>query len=289
MCGRSMLLAGLGVVLLAGPSEAVRVKAAVSIHPIAAIVREIGGDSVDVTTIVPTGSDPHHFELTPKTAKAIYEAQAIFIIGDHFDQWVLPGEGKDLEGCLVVRFYEGFSESLITMGRTFNPHFWLDPLYAKSIGSKAAGALCSVNPAACAYYRRREEVFRAQIDSLHASIGSRLAKSGFNDFVSSHPAWSYFAERYGLNERGTLEISHEQEASARHIGGVIREMIRDGVEFIVIEEFSNPDLAESVASQTGARIVALDPLGGADMPGRVTYFELLDHNVSVIEEAVREE
>ncbi len=286
MCGRSMLLIGLGALLLAGTSKAAPVKAAASIHPISAIVREIGGDSVEVTTIVPPGTDPHHFELTPRTARAIYEADAIFLIGDHFDEWVLPGEGKDLENCLIVRFHEGFGESLLAMGRTFNPHFWLDPLYAKSIGEITAEALCRVDPANCAYYGRRAEIFGMEIDSLHTSVRSRLEKSGFNDFVSFHPAWSYFARRYGLHEHGTLEISHEQEPSAKHIGGVVREMIRNGVRFIVVEDFSNLDLAESVALQTGARIISLDPLGGDDMPGRVTYAELLDHNVSVIEKTV---
>jgi zinc transport system substrate-binding protein len=118
---------------------------------------------------------------------------------------------------------------------------------------------------------------------------ARLEDSGFNDFVSFHPAWSYFARRYGLSEHGTLEISHEQEPSAKHMGRVIREMLKDGVKYIVVEEFSNPDLAQSVASQTGARIITLDPLGGDDIPGRKTYAGLLDHNVHVIEQAVREE
>ena len=286
MRGLTILLAGLGTTLLAGTADAARVKAAASIHPISAIIREIAGDSVEVPTIVPTGTDPHHFEPTPRTARAIYEADVIFLVGDHFDRWVLPGEGDDLDGCLVVRFYEAFSESLLAIGQDFNPHFWLDPFYARAMGDEAAGALCRVDPANCAYYRLRASSFGVEIDSLHASIKARLEKSGFKDFVSFHPAWSYFAARYDLNEHGTLEISHEQEPSARHIGRVIRQMIEDGIGFIVVEEFSNPDLAHSVASQTGARIISLDPLGGVDMPGRVTYIELLNHNVSLIEQAV---
>jgi zinc transport system substrate-binding protein len=237
-----LLLTGLSIALLAGASGAAPLRAAASIHPISAIVREIGGDSLEVTTIVPTGADPHHFELTPKTAKAIYDADVVFTIGDDFDGWMLPAGGKDLKDCLIVRLYEDFDDSLLAMGRTFNPHFWLDPLYAKS---------------------------------------------GFKDFVAFHPAWSYFARRYGLNEHGTLEMSHEQEPSAKHIGEIIREMIRNGVKFIVVEDFSNHDLAESVASQTGARIISLDPLGGDDMPGRVTYAELLNHDVSVIEQTIQ--
>ena len=286
---RILLLSVLGVVLVAGAIEAAPVKAAASIHPLSAIAREIAGDSAEVTTIVPTGTDPHHFEPTPRTAKAIYEADVIFMIGGHFDSWVLPGEGEDLGDCLIVRFYEGFGESLLTIGRDFNPHFWLDPLYARAMGEEAAGALCRVDPENCAYYRRRAMAFSEEIDSLHISIKARLEKSGFNDFVSFHPAWSYFALRYGLHEHGTLELSHEQEPSAKHIGRMIKEMVESGVRFIVIEEFSNPDLAKSVASQTGARLVALDPLGAADLPGRATYAGLLDHNVSVIEQAMREE
>jgi zinc transport system substrate-binding protein len=282
-----LLLTGLSIALLAGASGAAPLRAAASIHPISAIVREIGGDSLEVTTIVPTGADPHHFELTPKTAKAIYDADVVFTIGDDFDGWMLPAGGKDLKDCLIVRLYEDFDDSLLAMGRTFNPHFWLDPLYAKSIGKAAAGALCSVDPANCGYYLMRAEAFYEAMDSLHVSIKSRLAESGFKDFVAFHPAWSYFARRYGLNEHGTLEMSHEQEPSAKHIGEIIREMIRNGVKFIVVEDFSNHDLAESVASQTGARIISLDPLGGDDMPGRVTYAELLNHDVSVIEQTIQ--
>jgi zinc transport system substrate-binding protein len=289
MSCRGILFAGILAILLSGIAGAATVKVAASIHPISAIVREIAGERVEVTTIVPSGSDPHHFEPTPKTARAIYEADVIFIVGGHFDRWVLPGEGKDLADCLVVRFYEGFSESLLTIGHDFNPHFWLDPLYARAMGDTAAGALCRVDPENCAHYRSRALAFGAAIDSLHAAIGARLEDSGFNDFVSFHPAWSYFARRYGLNEHGTLEISHEQEPSAKHIGLVIRDMVKSGVEFIVVEEFSNPDLAQSVASQTGARLIPLDPLGGSDIPGRTTYADLLDHNVRVIEQAVREE
>ena len=286
---RGMLLVWLGAVLLARVAVSAPIRIAASIYPISAIAREIAGDSVEVTTIAPTGTDPHHFELTPKTARAIYDADVIFLIGDHFDQWVLPGEGRDLGGALVVRFSKQFSESLLAMGRTFNPHFWLDPLYAKAMGDSVAGALCRVDPANCPRYRRRARAFGVEIDSLHASIKSRLRRSGFTGFVSFHPAWTYFARRYGLAEYGTLEMSHEQEPSAKHIGEVIRNMRAAGIRFIVVEEFSNPDLAQSVASQTGARIITLDPLGGPDMPGRATYTGLLRYDVSVIEQAVWEE
>jgi zinc transport system substrate-binding protein len=274
--------------LLAGTCVA-SLNVVTSIHPVSAILGEIGGDRVAVTTLVPAGADPHHFELTPRKARAIYEADVIFLIGGHFDSWVLPGDSEDPEELPVVTFSQGFSESLLSIGTTFNPHFWLDPVYAGRMGEIIRRTLCSLDTANCTFYTGRARMFAAEIDSLDASISDRLDRSGFKDFVAFHPAWTYFARRYGLREHGTLEFSHEHEPSARHIAEIVREMASAGVSIIVVEEFSNADLAEAVASQTGSRIIYLDPLGGADKPGRNTYSGLMDHNVTVIENSVWEE
>jgi zinc transport system substrate-binding protein len=274
--------------LRAGPCGA-SLDVVTSIHPVSAIVAEIGGDRVAVTTLVSAGADPHHFELTPRKAAAIFEADVIFLIGGHFDSWVLPGDSEDQWDVPVVSFSEGFSESLLSIGTAFNPHFWLDPVYAGRMGETIRRTLCSLDTANCTFYTARARTFAAEIDSLDASIAARLDSSGFKDFVAFHPAWTYFARRYGLREHGTLEVSHEHEPSARHIAKIVRDMASAGVRTIVVEEFSNTDLAEAVASQTGARIMYLDPLGGPDMPGRDTYSGLMDHNVTVIEDSVWEE
>lgn len=282
------LLAAAVPILVTGSSLAT-VKVVTSIHPVSAIVRQIGGPLVDVTTLVPAGSDPHHFELTPRKAKAIYEADAVFLVGGHFDEWVLPGGGRSLDRLPIIRFHEEFTESLLAMGSTFNPHFWLDPLYAARMGDVVTSTLCSVDTVNCSLYTTRAERFHAEIDSLNASISTRLAEAGFKHFIAFHPAWSYFARRYGLREHGTLEISHEHEPSAKHIGEIVRHMIAEDIRTIVVEEFSNADLAEGVARQTGAQIIYLDPLGAEDTPGRDTYGGILNYNMSVIEESMEAE
>jgi zinc transport system substrate-binding protein len=265
------------------------VRVAASIFPLSAIAREIGGERVTVTTIVPSGSDPHHYELTPKKAKALFEADVVFLIGGHFDDWVMASEEDAFGDCLTIRFHEAFTESLFTVGHSFNPHFWLDPLYAKSMGKIVGGALCASDPAGCDYYWARTRAFVARVDSLDASVAIRIEASGFTGFVAFHPAWTYFAKRYGLREHGTIEISHEQEPSAKHIADLIEKMRDNEVRFILSELFSNPELAEGIAAQTGAALIVLDPLGDADIPDRSTYFKLIDYNVSVIEESMRAE
>jgi zinc transport system substrate-binding protein len=284
VCAVIVLLAGAGAGAAATP-----LKAVASIHPLSAIVRAVGGDSIEVTTLVPAGSDPHHYELTPRKAKDLYEADVVFLIGGGFDDWLLPGEGHGLERAAIVRFSEDFRDSLIPIGDTFNPHFWLDPMFAGSMAAITARTLCSTDRGRCSFYTARARHFSVEMDSLNKAISSRLAKAGFKAFVAYHPAWSYFARRYGLDEAGTIELSDEQEPSARHIAGIIKLMKAEGIRIIVAEQFSNTDLAKGVASRTGARIIYLDPLGGDDLPGRNTYVGLLNYDVGVIEKSLEKE
>lgn len=266
----------------AGPS----VNAAASIFPISSIVQEIAGSKATVTTILPPGADPHHFELTPRSARAIYDADVVFLIGSHFDEWVFGATTQDNEDGRFVELYKTFGDSLIPIRDSFNPHFWLDPLFARAMGTAVSAALSAIDSENRGYYEERASVFCSRIDSLHAATRVRVRKSGFRAFVSVHPAWSYFARRYGIDEVDTIEISHEQEPSARHITGVIAKMRTSATRFVVAEEFSNPDLAKAVATQTNAQVIYMDPIGGHNRPNRDSYFKLIDHNTSALETAV---
>lgn len=270
------------LVLLASTAAVCSVEVAVSIFPVASIIEEIGGDRVSVTTLVPGGTDPHHFELTPRSARALHGADIVVTIGGQFDHWIQQAAAQE-RGAVHLELHKLFTDSLIPIKNSFNPHFWLDPLCARAIGKAVYMALCTVDVANCAYYEARARVFASAIDSLHASAQQRLAATGFDRFVSFHPAWSYFARRYGIREVETIEISHDQEPSAKHVAGVVKKIRADGIKYIVAEAFSNRDLADGIASQTAAEIVVLDPIGGPDRPGRDSYFGLIDYNISVIE------
>ena len=273
----------LAALCTAWPAAAAPVKVVASIHPISALAREVGGDKVDISTIIPPGADPHSFELTPGKARAIHEAKVIMLIGGHFDEWILP-QADDCETIyMVIRFNEAFTDSLIPLEGSFNPHFWLDPMFAAEMTRIIAVALCTVDSDNCEYYSARAGKLITALVELRISGRERLAASGFTAFVGLHPAWTYFARRYGIREVATLEVSHESEPSARHIADVIRRMTSDGVKFLIAEEFSGLDLARSVADGAGAEIILLDPLGDENKPDRNMYEDLMNHNFSVIE------
>jgi zinc transport system substrate-binding protein len=271
-----------------------------TIFPVADIVEEIGGDLVTVSTVVPAGADPHNFELTPTIARAIGEADMVVSVAAAFDGWAVPDSkhtGLDRgelsravtrpEGSPAALTLEpALRDSLIPLGGGSNPHFWLDPLVAREIAKLVASELGRLDAPNREVYEARTRVFAARIDSLDASVRARLERLPARDYAAVHPAWTYFARRYGLNERSVLERAPEQEPSAKWIARVLREMKRDKVKLVVAEEFSNMALATMVAKEAGARLVVLDPLGGKTRPGRDSYFALMDYNVTRLEEAL---
>lgn len=266
-----------------GDAEPVRVTA--SIYPITMLIEEIGGDLVNVTTVVRPGVDPHHFEITPSGAKAIYESDAVFMIGADFDSYITGDEPLGTQ--IRVEFYESFADSLIELGHTFNPHFWLDPVLAGKMAEQIGLTLITTDYANHAYYEERMARFAARMDSLHAEVKERLARTGLKVFVSYHPAWTYFARRYSLTEVGVVEKFPEHEPSARWVADLMLEMKRQDVHLLIVEETSHPGVVRGMAKDMGIRVLSLDPIGNPDAAGRDTYFGLMGYNVSLIEKAVR--
>jgi zinc transport system substrate-binding protein len=286
--GVVLLLAALpALTWAAGPPETGpdRLKIAASIYPIAMIAMEIGGDRVEVTTVIRPGTDPHHFELNPSSARAVYESDALFMIGADFDAQVM-GDGT-AHTRARVEFYRQFSDSLLPLGDTFNPHFWLDPMFARAMGETIGLTLAGVDSANSAYYEKMTRVFCARIDSLNARTKEGLAASGFDAFVSYHPAWTYFARRYGLDEIAVVEKYPENEPSARWVADLIREIQRRGVRFLIVEKASDPGVVSGIAHDTSVEVLVLDPLGDPDDPARRTYFGLIDYNAALLENAAR--
>ncbi len=258
---------------------------ATSIPPLSMILKEIVEEETPVITILPPSADPHHFELTPSIARTLAEADIVFIIGQQFDGWAIDGAaaGKRTQ---YVAFADLLQDSLLSLGAAYNPHIWLDPLIAKRIARIMAERLCAIDSLNCSSYLSRLDSFSSRIDSLDRWLREELQDIGFRRYVSFHPAWSYFARRYGLEELAVIEPMPEQEPSPRRIAEIIRMMKKQHVGFILVERTSNPSLVAGLAEDTGARVIILDPLGSCS--DSLSYFMLMKQNLSKIRKAVLE-
>ena len=282
------LAAGLVVLLaLAGCARADgaegaddRVAVVASIAPLADLVREVGGPKVQVTQMVPLGSNPHTFEPTPAQMKAVSQAQLLVLNGAGLEHWaedvLQAAQNPDLR---VLELAEG----LPMLDR--NPHLWLNPRYMMQFADKVAAALADLDPDNATYYRERAAVYRAELERLDKDIREALAQVPTRKVVTLHAAWDYFADAYGLEVVAVIETTPGREPSPAEIAALVELMRREEVSVIIVETQPTPPAAQVVADETGARVVYMEPLGGP--PPLDTYLGLMRANVQALVDALR--
>lgn len=153
-----------------------------------------------------------------------------------------------------------------------DPHVWLDPVVVRDVVAPAiCEALVRVDPGRTAVYRSNLSRYREELNALDREIRERVACFRRREIVTFHPAWAYFARRYGLEQVAFLVESPGKEPAARWLAEVADTMRRLGISAVFAEPQSNPALAEALAREIGAKVLLLDPLGGEGVPGRDSY------------------
>ncbi len=266
-----------------------KIKVVVTIPPLADFVHEVGGEGVQVTNLLPPGASPHTFEPTPSQARAASEADLVIRIGLDADHWIdglLPSNvpvitAAELDGIELI--YEGQShEHEVERREGANPHVWLDPVYAKVISSAIASKLAKLDPAGKAEYEKNLSGYLAELDSLDAEIRTAVKGFGSKAYVSFHPAWVYFARRYGLQRVAVIAESPGKEPTPRHLAEVIEAVRKSGAKAVFAEPQLSPKAARVIAREAGVEVLFLDPLGRQ----KESYVEMMTRNLEALSEAM---
>lgn len=272
------LLAGCG----AGGSRRASEKTVVAaFYPLAFAAQQIAGRGTVVENLTPAGAEPHDLELTPGDVRAVDGAKLVLYLGDGF----MPG----LETAVAQR--EGPSLDLL-VGREFrpgrdnhdgarrDPHLWLDPTrYATMV--RAIGAALGDREAA--------EVLAARLDRLDAEFRAGLAACARRQIVTSHAAFGYLAERYGLEQIPLEGLAPEAEPSARGIADLVGQVEQSGATTVFFETLVSPKLAQTVAREAGVATAVLDPLEGLaddDVAAGADYFSVMRENLAALQKAL---
>ncbi len=296
--GLAVSVLSLQLVMAQASTEPVEV--VVSIHPWADLVSRVGGDDVEVTTLLPAGASPHAFEPLPSQAALLAEADLVVMNGG-LDAWlsrlldaVAPRANRlvimDRVDFVPIQG-EGHDETEAASGRhegvgAANPHVWLDPQVAARAVAVIATELAMIRPAGAERFEARAGALEAQLSQLDAELSALLAPVRDRPFVPFHDAWAYFAARYQLDLVATLEPFPGREPSARYVAETVLAVRRTGATVIFDERQLSGRTARVVAESGGLRVVTLDPIGGP--PGPESYLDLLRHNASLIAAALRE-
>ncbi|MEE8402701.1 MAG: metal ABC transporter substrate-binding protein [Candidatus Hydrothermarchaeaceae archaeon] len=269
-----------------------RIKVVASIYPLSDFVRNVGGERVEVFTLLPPAASPHLYSPAPRDLARVQGAKLFVKIGLGFEFWA-----EDLARAIAGKSLTEVdtSEGVVVLQKSGhdhtigNPHIWLDPVIAAEQVKRIKEALIRIDPNHQSEYEMNTSAYLKQINSLDLEIRDTIKQLKNRSFVAFHPSWSYFAKRYGLTEEDVIEKSPGREPTPSEIIEIIRKIRLTGVKVIFAELQSNPKAAHVIASEVGAEILVLDPIGSPDREERSTYLKLMRYNLAVIQKGMQGE
>lgn len=234
-------------------SGSTKLKIFASFYPIYDFVEKIGGDKVDVSTIVPNGIEPHDFEPTPKQVVELQNADLIFINGAGFEDWI-----KEITNSNIVDLSRNITIENINSNP--NPHLWLDPILVESMAVEIYNTLASLDPNNLAYYQDKLKQFNDNIEMLDSNIKNNLTNCALRDFIALHDAFGYFAKRYGLTQHVIGGMSPEMDFNPQKLSESIRLAEQLGITTIFSEDNIEPRMSNTIANEIGGKVLILSPI-----------------------------
>jgi zinc transport system substrate-binding protein len=238
-----------------------------SFYPLAFAAQQVGGENVVVENLTPPGAEPHDLEVSPSDVSKIKSADLVLLLGHGFQPQLEDAAGS---GPNVVALLDTPS---LEVHRDGDPHVWLDPIrYTKIV--ERVGAVLRRPAAATRLVGRLRE--------LDKEYRRGLADCARREIVTSHEAFAYLAERYGLRQIAITGLNPESEATPQALQETVDAVRASQATTVYFERLVSPRLAETVASETGTKTAVLDPIEGlADTEKKegADYFTLMHTNL----------
>ena len=282
------LFACVALMVSALPAHAEPLKVIASFSILGDFVRNVGGDRVDVTTLVGPDSDAHVYAPTPRDAKKIADARLIVVNGFGFEGWLPRLVQSSGSKATVVTATDGITP--LRRGSDADPHAWQAVDNAKVYVANIRVALSAADPAGSEQFRANGDAYLAKLGALDREVRSAVAQipAARRKVISTHNAFGYFASAYGIEFVAPLGVSTESEPSARDIAGIITQIKQARIPAVFLENVSDPRLIQRISAETGAKVggtLYSDGLTGekGDAP---TYIDMVRHNIKTLTRAL---
>ncbi|MFF5178079.1 metal ABC transporter substrate-binding protein [Micromonospora sp. NPDC000316] len=275
-----------------------RVDVVAAFYPLQFLAERIGGDAVRVTNLAKPGAEPHDLELSPKQVGQVSDAELIVYLKGFqpaVDDAVAQGGGDRVFDVASVQplldlnagghDHDGEEEHGEETGGK-DPHVWLDPTRLARIGDQLAQRLGEADPDHAADYTDRATTLRAELTTLDGEFTDGLRTCQRREIVTSHTAFGYLADRYGLEQIGITGLSPDVEPSPQRLAQVIEEAKEHQASTIFFETLVSPKVAETIAGQVGAKTAVLDPLEGLAAGSSGDYLSVMRTNLETLRTAL---
>ena len=258
------------------------------------LVRVVGGERVSVTTLVGPDEDAHVFEPKPANARAIVQSRLLVVNGLGFEPWAQKlVRSAGFKGDTLVAS-KGIKPRLMAneKGRDeTDPHAWQNPLNVMMYARNIAGSLAKVDPAGAAVYQANADNYVKDLQALDAETKAQFAAipADKRKVITSHDAFGYFGAQYQVKFLAPQGMSTDGEPSARQVALLIRQIQREKIKAVFVENMSSPRLLAQLSKDAGAiagPALFVDALSAAGGPAD-TYLKLIRHNAMQLAAGMR--
>ncbi|MFF4248336.1 metal ABC transporter substrate-binding protein [Streptomyces sp. NPDC001822] len=277
-----------------------------SFYPMQFLAEEIGGTHVSVTTLTKPGAEPHDLELSPRQIGGLGDADYIlFLKGvqpavddavaqagvkntvDAAKLTTLESHGSEVDGHGHEAGEEHGGEEHGHEDTGLDPHIWLDPVKYAEVAAGVGKSLEKADPGNAADYRKNTDTLVTELKSLDTAYRTGLKDAATRTFITTHSAFGYLAERYGLTQEGIAGIDPEAEPSPARIDEIHTAAEKSRATTVFFETLASDRTARTLAKDLGLKTAVLDPLEGiTDKSAGADYIEVMKSNLTALQKAL---
>jgi ABC-type Zn uptake system ZnuABC Zn-binding protein ZnuA len=297
-----VLLSAVLVLLASRTGADAKLRVVATLPDLADMARNIGGDLLEIKSLATGVEDIHAVPMKPSFATLLNRADVVLVLGLEAEHAFLPGLLEAARNPKILPGTPGYIDCSVyitplevatRLDRAFgeqhpmgNPHFNLDPVGGKGMARAIADGLARNDPQNEATFKKNLTAYLARLDAAIARWQREAAPLRGVKLVSYHPDLIYFAERFGMEAVGTIEIRPGVDPTPGHIVALEERMRREGVKVVVRELHYPANLAQAVAQRTGAKLVELPAMVGG-VPEAKDYLSFIDYNIRTMLKAVQ--
>jgi zinc/manganese transport system substrate-binding protein len=281
----------------AGPSAAQeKLKVLATFSILGDFVRNVGGDRVELTVLVGPNSDAHVYEPSPADAKKIADAKLVIANGMGFEGWIprlVRASGTKATVVVATKGIKPRKAAAHGHGHDHgdaDPHAWQAVSNAKIYVSNIRDGFTAADPAGRPAYEANAAAYLAKLDALEKEVREAVAgiPADRRKIITTHEAFGYFKQAYGIDIIAPQGVSTESEASARDVAKIITQIKRQKIPAVFLENVTDARLIKRIADETGARIggtLYSDALTDEKGPAP-TYIDMIRHNIKALSVAL---
>ncbi len=271
-----------------------KIKVSVSFDAMREFTKAVGKDKVEISTIIPDGTEPHDFEPKAKDLAALSSAQVFVYSGFGMENWADKAvQAAGNNSLIVVEASKGATpiqntdaDEIKEHGQ-YDPHLWISLKGAEIDARNIRDGLIQADPSDSAYFKKNCDSFTAQLENLYSEYKVKLQSNKKKSFVTGHAAFSYLCRDFGLKQNSVEDVFAEGEPSAKKLAGLVDYCKKNKVKTIFVEDMVSPAVSQTLAKQVGAKVEKIYTIESSE--DNKSYLERMKVNLKEISDSLTEE